>query len=96
MPFDYKHTAEDDLLIQGGDFVVAETTLQHQSLITRIEKGELRQFPKTGVGINSYLLDDNTGDAFQELQRQYKADGMIIRKLQVFSDGSINADCYYP
>jgi hypothetical protein len=96
MAFDYMLDADDDLRIEAGDFVVDESTEQHADLLVRMEKGELRQYPKTKVGINTYLLDDNPGDVYQEMQRQYKADGMVIRKLQVFSDGSVEADAYYP
>jgi hypothetical protein len=92
---DYLLDANDDLQIDG-DFVVGESTLQHQSLLIRGRKGDLRQFAKTNVGIDDYLLDDNFGDVYQECQRQFKGDGMVIRKLQVYQDGQVKADAYYP
>lgn len=89
MPQDYLHD-NDDLKIADGDFVVGESTTQHQSLLWRLNKGELRQYPKTGIGSTSYLLDDVPGDIYAETQKQFEADGMSIRKLDIsFStDGS--------
>jgi hypothetical protein len=83
--FDYLHD-DDDLRIANGDFVKGESTLQHQSLLTRFNKGELRQFPKTGVGIDNFLLDDEAGDVFPEIQKQFEADGMVIRDIDIEID----------
>jgi len=101
MPFDYKLDATDDLAIESGDFVVSESTKQHQGLLVRSKKGELRQFGKTGVGIDDFLLDENPGDVYPEIQKQFEADGMVIRALEVkFSDDqteiNVSVDAYYP
>lgn len=100
MPGDYLHI-DDDLKIEDGDFVTGESTLQHQSLLIRLKKGELRQYPKTGVGIDDFLLDDAPGDAYGEIQKQFKADGNVIRKLEVAfnpSTGKLEpkVDAFYP
>lgn len=95
MPQDYTHTEDHDLLISGGDFVVGESTFQHQDLLMMYEKGELRQYPKTGVGIKSFLNDDQLGDAYSEIQRQFQADGMSVEKLVVGSDGAIEIKARY-
>jgi len=83
---DYLHTEDNDLLIADGDFVVGETTQQAQSLLLRIKKGELRQYPKTGVGIDDFLVDDNPGDIYREIQLQFEADGMTVRKIDINLD----------
>lgn len=100
MPTDYLHD-NDDLLIQDGDFVVGESTLQHQSLLIRLKKGELRQYPKTGVGVDDFLLDDAAGDIYLEIQRQLEADGNVIRGITVRLNEDENkleteVDAYYP
>lgn len=102
MPIDYLHDADDDLKIADGDFVSGESTKQHQSLLVRTKKGELRQFPKTGVGIDDFLQDDNPGDATPEIQKQLEADGMVVRDIQLqFSEQDekkleLRIDAYYP
>jgi hypothetical protein len=99
MPNDYAHI-NDDLVIADGDFVVAESTKQHQSLMIRLNKGEQRQFPKTGVGIDSFLQDDNPGDVDPEIRKQFEADTMTIRDIDVRfnEDGElmVRTDAYYP
>lgn len=100
MPIDYLNDANDDLLIQNGDFVIGESSQQHQSLLLRLKKGELRQYPKTGVGIDGFLLDDNPGDVYQEIQKQFEADGMVVRSIDVsFSENENKlepkVDAYY-
>lgn len=102
MPTDYLHDGNDDLMIANGDFVTGESTKQHQSLLVRLKKGELRQYPKTGVGIEDFLQDENPGDAHPEIQKQLEADGMVIRDIQMqFSDADekkleLRIDAYYP
>jgi hypothetical protein len=96
MPTDYLLDGDKDLRIENGDFVKGESTLQHIDLMLRLEKGELRQYPKTGIGINTYLLNDAAGEAYQEIQKQLEADGMKVRKIQIFEDGSINIDAFFP
>jgi hypothetical protein len=95
MPVDYTLT-NDDLTIANGDFVKDESTLQHQSLLIRLKKGELRQYPKTGVGIENYLLDESSGDAYPEIQKQFEADGMTVRSIDVYEDGSVKTQAFYP
>ncbi len=95
MPQDYLLDANDDLQITGGDFVVGESTLQHQSLLVRCKKGELRQYPKTGVGMENFLLDETLADAYPEIQKQFEADGMKVRSIEVLTDASVKTDAYY-
>lgn len=101
MPIDYRLDDDDDLAFADGDFVRAESTQQHQSLMLRLKKGELRRFPKTGVGLDDFLLDDNPGDVYGEIQRQFEADGMIVRKIIVNLNEKTNKlepdiDAFYP
>ena len=95
MPADYLHTDNHDLLIQSGDFVVGESTTQHQDLLMLLNKGELRQYPKTGVGIQSFLNDDAIGGLYGEIQQQFRADGMTVNKLVIGSTGTVTIEAVY-
>lgn len=92
---DYLLDTDFDLRIEAGDFVVGESTTQHQDLLMLLEKGELRQYPKTGVGVRTYLNDDSLGDIYQEIQRQFENDGMTVSKLVINSDGKIELVANY-
>jgi len=94
MPFDYKHT-DYDLATANGDFVKAESTVQHMNLLTISNKGDWRQYPRTGIGIYFFLLDDNIGDLYKEIKTQYEADGLVVDKLNVFNDGRVEEEAHY-
>lgn len=71
--------ASFDLLIQNGDFVIDESTRQHQQLLILTEKGENREFPTRGVGISNWLNDDTpSGDLNAAIKKEFIADGMKI------------------
>jgi hypothetical protein len=40
----------NDLRIENGDFVVGDSTKQHQKLLLMLSKGDTRQFALDGVG----------------------------------------------
>lgn len=80
--------------ILDGDFVIGESTRQHQALLLLIEKGELRQHTLSGVGIRTQLLDENPAAVRAEIKRQFELDGMKV--LQVSGTGlKIKAEAIY-
>ena len=84
-----------DLLIQGGDLVVGESTRQHQALLILIEKGELREFPSRGVGVHSWLLDDFAfGDFNSAVKREFEADGMKVLGIRGINT-NLQVEAYY-
>ena len=83
MPTDILLDDGFDLKIEDGDIVFGEATKQNQQLLLLIEKGENRQFPTTGVGLNSYVLDDNPGAVNGEVKRQFERDGMKVSTIKL-------------
>ncbi len=71
-----------DLLIANGDFVSNESTRQHQTLLLLCEKGELREFPTRGIGIQGWIADEVTGDFNSTVKREYEADGMKVLSIK--------------
>ena len=82
MPTDILLTSSFDLLIEDGDFKIGEATRQHQSLLLVTEKGENREFPSRGVGIQTYLLDEQTGSPNALIKREFEADGMKVEAVR--------------
>jgi len=78
MPIDILLNSNFDLLVEDGDFVLGESTRQHQVLIVYAEKGENREFPTRGVGVRSWLLDERPGDLNAAIKREFEADGMKV------------------
>ncbi len=74
-------------LIANGDFVTGESTLQHQYLLLWSEKGDWRQFPDVGVGINGFLKDEDEADMLAEIKAQFEKDGMQFNSVEITESG---------
>lgn len=67
-----------DLKIANGDFVVGRSDEQQQEVILLATKGDFKQFPDVGVGIEGFLLDDDIDGMLAEVRAQFSADGMEV------------------
>ena len=78
-------TQDYDLLIADGDLVVGEATRQHQQLILLNDLGQIDIAPLCGVGVMGWLLNDeaDTDTLRHAIGQQFKADGLVIRKLDL-------------
>lgn len=75
-----------DLIIKDGDFVVGESTQQHQRFLLLLNKGESKQSPTIGVGLRNFILDDGDGDELESIiTSEFENDGMKITKLNAVS-----------
>ena len=52
--FDIVLDNNDEILIENGDFVISESTLQHIKMYMNLNSGELRRFPSIGANMLSY------------------------------------------
>jgi hypothetical protein len=94
--YDIALGADFDLIIKDGDFLVKESTEQHQQLLPLADKGQFKQSPTTGVGIDSYLNDEASPDDIRrDIQEQFESDGMTIANIKVAGYESLNIDAYY-
>lgn len=94
MPTDILLTEENDLRIENGDFVVGESTRQHQNLILLADKGEFKQFPTVGVGILRYLEDNDTDNLAREIRTEFNKDGMNVKEIR-FNGSKIDITANY-
>lgn len=83
-----------DLLIENGDFVAGESTLQHQKLLCATNKGEWREFPIMGVGINNWIKDENVGSAKVDIKKQFERDGMTVERISGTGQ-TLKIEAYY-
>lgn len=84
-----------DLLVVGGDFVIADATAQNKALLLLADKGDFRQTPVVGVGINRALLDDDNGELLGDIRFEFTQDGMTVRKLQLDALGNLIEEASY-
>ncbi|MEN9458941.1 MAG: hypothetical protein RL135_1535 [Bacteroidota bacterium] len=85
-----------DLRIENGDFVIGESTMQHQQLLIASHKSDFRGFPLVGVGINDYLLEETEQDLMREIRSQFETDGMKVKRLAFEANKlTVNANYNY-
>jgi len=83
MPYDLILDENDDLLIEDGDLVIDESTLQHQRLLLLCNKGEFKEFPTRCVGLGNYLEDHSTAALAREVNVDFSRDGMRVSKVKI-------------
>lgn len=69
-------------LIERG-LVIGATTSQNQMILLMANKGELKEHPMSGVGVDNFV-EDYSGDALaREIRKEFSQDGMTVRKIKV-------------
>lgn len=74
-----------DLVIENGDFVVADGTVQHQALLLLSAPGEWRQTPLIGVNLRQFTLDNEIEAARGVIRKQFELDGMRVNAVDLSS-----------
>ncbi|ACU57791.1 hypothetical protein [Chitinophaga pinensis] len=88
-------TEDLDLDIHGGDLTIGNSDLQQQELLLINNKGNIKEFPTVGVDAFSFLQDNNTSALLQEIRRQFSADGMEVKAINITDTGQLNIDATY-
>ncbi len=65
-------------LIETG-LIIGDVTKQNQRIIIMAEKGEIKEAPLLGVGIASFLDDDNPSELLREIRTNLRKDGQKVK-----------------
>jgi hypothetical protein len=84
-----------DLDIQNGDIAIGYSDNQHQEHILLANKGDYKEFPELGVGINNMLNEDDFLPFLIEAKKNLQYDGMKINNIKFEENGNLNIDGYY-
>ena len=87
--------ASDDLEIATGDFVVVESTAQHQRQLILNNKGDFKQNPTISVGVLNYMDDENFQQLIRAISVEFARDGMDVKRVALAKDGVVKSDAYY-
>jgi len=82
--FDLKVNVQRDgngLII--SDLEIGDTTYQNQKLLLLSNKGEIKEFPTAGVGVQNYLEDNSSEELAREIRKEFSDDGMVISKIYI-------------
>lgn len=84
-----------DLAIVNGDLVLGYSDNTHQEHILLANKGEYKEFPELGVGLNRMLSDDDYIPFLIDAKKNLEYDGMKINNIKFEENGNLNIDGYY-
>lgn len=73
---------------------VGDILHQNQALLLSIRKGELKENPSIGVGLQDMLLEHNLMDIRNEIRQQLEMDGQKVNMIKVATD-SVLIDANY-
>lgn len=86
-------TENNDFIFKDGDFFFEDSNQQHAEAIMLSNKGDFREFPDVGLGINSFLNSPGYYEAQlleQQARAQFQKDGFKIQDLDVIFDLATN------
>ena len=95
MPQDILLNSDFEVYAVNGDFVVGESTYQHQALLLSVSPGEIKQYPASGVGADNFLLDENPAELVREIRSEFKQDGMKVTKVDIDINGQLDIKAEY-
>ncbi len=83
-----------DLIIEGGGVSLGETTSQNTAFLLMVHKGELKEFPMLGAGINDIINDHDLSAWKRTITETLEADGQLVNKVDI-SGGQLTIDSKY-
>lgn len=88
-------TESEDLSIVNGDWVVGESTEQHQRALIIDRKGDYKEKPTACVDALSYVDDEGLQLVAGAIAREFAADGMKVESVKIAANGTIETNAIY-
>lgn len=85
----------EDVKIQTGDFVIDESTAQHQRQLILNNKGDFKQNPTIGVGAFEYFDDEHLRDLIRAVSIEFSRDGMDVQSIKLDETGVLKSNAFY-
>jgi hypothetical protein len=78
-----------DLAFENGDFLIGESTEQHQQLLLITNKGDWRENTTIGVGVKNWLKDEDNNTLLGEIKKEFERDGMLVESIALDGESII-------
>ncbi len=95
MPQDLLLDDNLDLQFENGDFVLVESTEQHQKVLLLSDKCEFKEVPMRGVGTRRFLEEHTPDNLAREIRQEFTIDGMQVQEIKMEADLNIQVSAYY-
>ena len=87
-------TSGDLMVSRKGDMMIGDATLLHQRDLIMASEGEYKQSPIVGVGVVSFLDDEEPDELKRKIRSQFTKDGMNVKAVNMVN-GLIETDASY-
>lgn len=84
-----------DLRIKNDDIVLGLSDQQHQEDLILDDKGSIKEFPDAGVGAIKFLEAEDPASFLREINTQFAADGMDVKRIGFDATGKLNIEAPY-
>lgn len=85
----------DDLIFDNGDFDVKNSESQHTEHIILASKGEYKETPELGVGIEQMLNTEEPTEFLIEAKKNLEYDGQKVQNISFTESGKIIINAKY-
>lgn len=85
---------DNDLIVKNGDLQIGDITNQNQDLIIMSAKGEFKEEPLKGVGVEDFLDDESPESLLRNIRTELSKEGMKVQQLSI-NNGIINIQATY-
>ena len=85
----------DDLEFKNGDFAIGESDNQHVQHILLCSKGEYKERPELGVGLERMLNTEDPMEFLIEAKKNLEYDGLKVNNISFTEQGTISVDAKY-
>jgi hypothetical protein len=75
----------------AGGMAAGSTIFQNQHVLLLAEKGEIKEYPLVGVGIKTYVDDENPANLTRAIRTEFAGEGMRVKRID-FENGKIKID----
>lgn len=84
-----------DVSAYEGDFIIGDSTRQHQVHLMLGCEGEYKQNETTGIGAINFIDDEGPANFTRKTRQQFTQDGMDVEQLSMDSTGKLNIKADY-
>ena len=85
-----------DLLIKNGDLVIGDSNVQHQNTLLITQPGSFKESPDVGVGLENFLLDDDSAGLKDKVREEFIKDGQKLNSISYNTEtGNLIYDADY-
>ena len=85
----------DDLEINDGDFIADSSAYQNTQHIILAQKGEYKEVPEIGVGIEQMLNHEESTEFLIEIKKNLEYDGQKVTNVSFTQNNKLSIDAKY-